>query len=108
MNAEEAYGKALVEDKRFSELESVILQDAQFSYYYAKNILKGRWKEGETIMATDAFFYCFYAENALKWRIKNNKDFYISAASILWDQFPKEIKNDPDIMTAYFKEAVLK
>ena len=55
MTPEEAYYKVFDKKPRLQELESVILQDARFSYYYAKNIIKGKWEEGEAIIATNAY-----------------------------------------------------
>jgi hypothetical protein len=94
---------------RWKEAETAILQkDAGDAYYYALDVVKERWKEAETIIATDDFYCYKYAKNILKWRIKGNKDFYISVIPTLWDKFPKRVKNSPDIMTAYFKETILK
>jgi hypothetical protein len=123
----------LAAKKRLPELESIIATDGEFAYYYAKNIIKGRWTEGEKIIATDAFYAslyalniikgrwaeaekiiatkvacaCYYASNILKWN-KKNKSFFILAIGYLWNDLPEELKNDPDIMTAYFKDAILK
>jgi hypothetical protein len=133
MTPYEAYIKAWDVKRRLPELEPIILKDNYFSYSYARDIVKGRWEEaeakiattayiaysyatriikgrwekGETAIAKDAYYAYYYAKDVLKWRIKGNEDFYISVIPILWDRFPKRIKSNPDIMTAYFKEAVL-
>jgi hypothetical protein len=133
MTLYEAYRKALTAKKRLPELESIILQDVSFSYLYAigiikgrweeaepiiatnakyaylyaENVIKGRWEEGEPIIATNDHLVYPYADNILKWN-KKHKSFYILAIKILWNYLPDNLKNDPDIMTAYFKAAILK
>jgi hypothetical protein len=129
-----AFQKALILQKRLPEIEPLILQYFYYSYHYANDIIKGRWEEAETTIATNASYSYLYAKNllrgkfaeaepiilqnapyayayakdALKWRIKGNKEFYISLIPTLWYKFPKRVKNSPDIMTAYFKEIILK
>jgi hypothetical protein len=134
MNPEEAYMESFRAKKRLPEVEAILLKDASFSYLYANNIIKGRWEEAEATIATDAqitynyviciikgrweegkaiiatFTVCIYmyARDVLKWKIKNNKDFYILAIRVLWNDLPEKLKNDLDIMTAYFKELILR
>jgi hypothetical protein len=103
-----AFTEALNEKKRLPELESIILQDVCCAYYYAKDMVKGKWEEGEAVITTNAYYSYHYAKDVLKWKIKGNKVFYISLIPILWNKFPKNIKSCPDIMTAYFKEVILK
>jgi hypothetical protein len=129
MTSREAYQKALTAQKRLPELEPIILQDEHYSYFYVDAIIKGRWEEGEEIIATTAYIaYCYatsiikgrwekgetaiakdldcaflYETNVLKWNAKYIS-FYILAIGYLWNYLPEELKNDPDIMTAYFKE----
>ena len=133
MNAKEIYDQAFKENKRLPAFESIILQDvhwtyyyalevvksrweegeasistkAQYAYFYARNILKGRWEEGEEIIATNAYYSYHYASYIMKWD-KRYKSFYILAIKHLWGVLPEELKNDSDIMTAYFKESILK
>jgi hypothetical protein len=133
MTPYEAYSKAVNAGKRLPELEPIVLQDAGCSCHYAQNIIGGRWEEGEQVIATNSYWAYEYAKeiikgkwgegeaviatnrdhahfyicNVLKWRIKGNKDFYISVIPTLWFIFPKRVKNNPDIMTAYFKEMIV-
>ena len=103
-----AFTEALNEKKRLPELEPIILQDICCAYYYARDMVKGRWKEGEAVITKNAYHSYHYAKDVLKWKIKGNIDFYVSVSLILWNKFPKRVKSSPDIMTAYFKEAILK
>jgi hypothetical protein len=108
MNANDVYGMIFSQNKRLPEFEPLFMRQAFWSYLYSLNIIKGRWKEAEPIIITNPYYAWKYAKKVLKWKIKGNKDFYILTASKLWRTFPKNIKNCPDIMIAYFKEAVLK
>lgn len=44
------YGYAIAYDKRIPEGESYILESAELSYMYARNIIKGRWAEAEALL----------------------------------------------------------
>ena len=107
MTPHEAYLKALAAGKRLPELEPIVLQDVRYACFYAEDIIKGRWEKAEAIIATDDNCAYYYARYILHFDIKC-KDFYIKSIKCLWDDLPEELKNDPDIMTAYFKEAILK
>ncbi len=66
MTPEKAYLKCLHENRRVNKLESVIALDPWYSYYYARNIIKRRWKEGEKNIATDpecSYWYASYVIN---------------------------------------------
>ena len=45
MNPEEAYEKAINAKRRLTELEPIVLQDVRCTYYYALDVIKGRWDE---------------------------------------------------------------
>jgi len=44
--------EAVAARRRLPELEGVVMGDPIASCYYAKNVVKGRWREAEPIMAT--------------------------------------------------------
>jgi hypothetical protein len=85
------------------------------AFWYAEEVVKGRWEGAELIIATnpnksltfEKERLAHYAAHALKFKIKH-KSFYIKNVEKIWDSLPEELKNDPDIMTAYFKDAILK
>ena len=42
-----AFSKCLEQNKRILELEDIISTDSQFSYCYARDIIKCQWMQGE-------------------------------------------------------------
>jgi len=55
--------------KRHREsLEQIISKDAYYSYFYARNVIKGRWKLGEAAISEDAIHSYFYARDIIKRR----------------------------------------
>jgi hypothetical protein len=58
-----AYEHAKKLGRRFPEGEAVIAKDAKWSYWYAREIIKGRFPEGEAAIAKHAgasFEYAYY------------------------------------------------
>jgi lambda repressor-like predicted transcriptional regulator len=53
---------------RFPAGEAVIAKDAGLSYCYAKDVVKGRFPEGEAAIAKEAGWACWYAYDVLKGR----------------------------------------
>jgi len=68
MTPKEAYRKARKLDKRIPKLEPVILKDAFYSYFYAKDVIEGRWEKGEAIISKDTFYSYYYALHVIKGR----------------------------------------
>jgi len=66
--AQEAYCKAYNLGLRIPELEPTIIQDAEYSYLYARDIIKGRWELAEPIISKDAHCSYLYAKNIIKGR----------------------------------------
>jgi hypothetical protein len=44
------------------------IQTSKDAYYYARNVIKGRWLEGEPIIATDFMWAYWYACDIIKGR----------------------------------------
>ena len=59
---------------RFELGESIIARDAQNSLYYAENVLKGRFALGEPAIATDAVYSYDYANYVLKGRFEAGEE----------------------------------
>jgi len=85
MTPEEAYDKALQLGKRIPKLEPIISKDAGYSYYYAINIIKGRWELGEPTISKDVYYSYIYAKDVVKGRwelgepiIRKNANTYYS------------------------------
>jgi len=57
-----AYQYALQQGKRFQEAEPYILQDLEWTYSYARNIIKGRWPEAEPHILKDPYQSYRYAK----------------------------------------------
>jgi len=64
----QAYHKAKKSGLRIPELEAIISQDAYFSYYYAKHVIKGRWELGEAAISKDVYYSYLYAKHVIKGR----------------------------------------
>ena len=57
------------EGKNWPELDIIIKSiatDPEWAFYYAKNVIQGRWPEAEAVIATDSRWACNYAKRILK------------------------------------------
>ena len=50
------------------QISHIIIKQPNHSYWYAKNILKGRWKEAEPIMMKEPYYAYQYAKDIIKSR----------------------------------------
>ena len=66
MSPAEAYNKCSNENRRIPELESIIATSATYSYWYSRNVIKGRFEEGEKSVATNSEYSYWYARNVIK------------------------------------------
>jgi len=73
MSPKEVYKKCFFEKRRILELESIIANDPDYSYYYALHIIKGRFIEGERSITTDLICSYRYARDILKRRWKRGE-----------------------------------
>jgi len=55
---------------RFEMGEDAISKDARYSYLYAIDVFKGRFKTGEKAISKSASYSCYYAEYVLKGRFE--------------------------------------
>ncbi len=61
MNAQEAYDNAyIVLKKPWHEGEATIATDASYSFYYATEVLEGRFRLGEKLIAKSPTYYKIY------------------------------------------------
>ena len=96
MTPEKVYLKCLKENKRFFFLEHIILQNEQYSFYYARDIIKGRWEEAEKIISTDPLYSYHYARDVIKRRFLEGEKIianhlyysYLYARNIIKGMFP--------------------
>jgi hypothetical protein len=66
MIPKEAYLICLSRKRKSPDLEVIISTNPQYSYLYARDVIKGRWEEGENIIATHIYFSYCYAKSVLK------------------------------------------
>jgi len=54
---------------RWPEAEPVIMKDPEYAYYYASDVIKGRWSEAEPYIMKDPFCWSNYKFHisGLKW-----------------------------------------
>ena len=53
---------------RWEEAEPIILTDGYWAYWYARDVIKGRWVEAEPIILTSAEWACRYASDVIRGR----------------------------------------
>ena len=74
MNSYKAYRICLEENKRSKKLEKIIIEDPQWSYFYALNVIKGRWDEGEDTISKDPKWSYYYATVVIDEHFKKSND----------------------------------
>jgi len=68
MKPYEVYDKAKELGLRIPKLEPFILEDAYWSYRYARDVIKGRFILAEPAISKDSEYSCWYAEDVIKGR----------------------------------------
>jgi len=68
MTPQEAYKKAKELGERIPKLEGIILKDAAYSFYYAKNVIKGKFELSEPAISKNTQYSYWYAKYAIKGR----------------------------------------
>ena len=66
MTPEEAYEICYEENKRIPELEKIIASSSYYSYKYSRDMLKNRFEEGEKEISTAGNWSFGYAKNIIK------------------------------------------
>jgi len=101
MTPQEAYRKAYNSGKRIPELEQTISKNAEYSYYYAKDVIKDRFIIAEPIISKDAEWSYYYAEDVIKgkWEIaettisKDAEYSYLYARYVIKGKLPDFMHN---------------
>jgi len=101
MTPEQAYYKAKKSGKRMPELELTISKDAQYSYFYARDVIKGRWELAEPAISKDALYSYYYARNIIKGKFisgeavisKNARYSYWYAINVIKGKLPDFMHN---------------
>jgi len=69
MTPYQAYYKARNLGKRIPELEPAISKNAEYSYYYARDVIKGRFILGEPVISQDSQCSFCYAIEVIKGKL---------------------------------------
>jgi len=69
MTPHQAYYKALKLGLRIPELEAIICKNTEYSYYYAKYAIKGKFILGESAISKNAGYSYWYAKNVIKGKL---------------------------------------
>ena len=69
MTPERAYWKAHGAGERLLEIEDIILTNSWCSYFYARDVIEGRWIEAEDIIMTDSEDSYLYARDVIKGKL---------------------------------------
>jgi hypothetical protein len=96
-NPEFAYICALALGRRFPGGEAAIAKDAEYAFFYAIGVIKGRWPEGEAAIAKNAKYALGYAREVIKERFpegeaalaKDAKYAYLYARDVIEGRFPE-------------------
>ena len=64
----ECYRESYRQQWRIPEYEPIILTSAEDSYWYARDVIKGRWPEAESIILTSSVDSYYYARDVIKER----------------------------------------
>jgi hypothetical protein len=97
MTPKEAYHKILNEDKRISELEEIIANDALYSYCYCLNVIRGSWGLAEDTISKNPKLSYMYARDIIqgpwfkgeKSIIKDSEFSYLYARNVIKGQWLK-------------------
>jgi hypothetical protein len=72
MTPHQAYYKCIPNKQRDKDLEQYIIKDSYYAYFYAKNVIKGRWVEAENIISTSPPHIYWYAIDVIKGKLPEN------------------------------------
>ena len=89
MTPEEAYYKCW-RNKRDKNLEIIIIKDPEYAYFYAKDVIKGRWKEAEQYIINDSRYAFYYATNVIRGKLPETMH---NAMLIYADDYAKKYFN---------------
>jgi hypothetical protein len=105
--------------KELKKREPAIAKSAEYSYYYAKNVIHGKFPLGEAAIAKDSYYSYYYARDVLKGRFplgepaiaKDAEYSYWYAKYVLKGEFPlgePAIKRDKKNWKGYCAEFGIK
>ena len=100
MTPREAYDKCRYNKKRDKDLEKIIIKSPACAYFYARDVIQGRWKEAENIICDSEYAY-LYARDVIQGRwiegeniIATNSGWaYLYALDIIKGKLPENMHN---------------
>ncbi|MEM3509400.1 MAG: hypothetical protein QXL51_00665 [Candidatus Aenigmatarchaeota archaeon] len=87
------YARKIVEGKVDDELENIIAQDPEYSFYYALNVLKGPFLKGEDVIVKNPQYSYLYAFDVIGGPWPKGEDAITQSAYFSY-QYAKEVLND--------------
>jgi|GEM_PF-3474330 len=77
------YARNIVKSKIKDEWEDIIIQDADVTYWYVRDVIRDPLPKGEDIMSKDAIVGFYYAKNILRDRFIKGEKIIIKSESYL-------------------------
>src|SRR6266851_2864333 len=71
--------------KEMKKREHLWKQSAEYAYYYAHNVIKGRWPEGEAVIIKDPGYAYWYAHCVIKGRFLEGEAIIATTAHYSYD-----------------------
>jgi len=75
-------------NRPYPPIEPYIKNNPKYAYYYARDIIKGRWPEGEDAIKQDVYYAYHYAEGVIKGRWPEGED-AIKQDAEYWNRYKK-------------------
>jgi hypothetical protein len=72
MTPKQAYNICRNNRQRYKDLELIIIKDSYYSYFYARDVIQGRWTEAEDIISTNSCYIYYYALDVIKGKLPEN------------------------------------
>ena len=99
MTPQEAFYKCY--GKINKDLEPYLIKDPRWAFYYARDIIKGRWKEAEQYIIEDSGWSYWYARDIIKGRwieaeqhiINDSASVYLYARDVIKGKLPENMHN---------------
>ena len=76
---------------RWVEGEEVIKRSSEWAFHYALNVIKSRWVEGEEVIKRDSYWTYWYAMDVINGRWVEGEE-AIKRDSELWERYKEEYK----------------
>ena len=85
------YAKDIIKG-RWPEAEPLIMTDLTWAFYYARNIINGRWPEAEPVIMKDPNMTYHYVRTVIKGRWPEAEK-YLIQDNYHWNEYSKLVRN---------------